>query len=65
MWEQYKKTFLGVQVLAVGVAAWVYLGISHWWRPAAFIFLVMEVSGVFGAMWASRIRRRMESQRSV
>ena len=65
MWEQYKKTFLGVQVLAFGVAAWVYLGLTHWWRPSAFVFLVMQIGGLLGAAWASRIKRRIESQRSA
>jgi len=62
MWEQYKKTFLGVQVLILAVTAWVYLGIAHWWAPAAFIFMVMQVGGVLGAFWANRLRRRIQSQ---
>jgi hypothetical protein len=60
MWEQYKKTFLGVQILAFGAAAWVYLGLSHWWGPAAIVFCTMQISAVFGAMWANRIKRRIE-----
>ena len=59
VWEQYKKTFLGVQVLTAGVTAWVYLGLTHWWASTALVFLTMQVSAVLGAMWASRIRRRI------
>ena len=60
MLEQYKKTFLGVQVLAFAVSGWVYFGLTHWWASAALVFLTMQVGGVFGAMWASRLIRKMQ-----
>jgi hypothetical protein len=65
MWEQYKKTFLGVQAMTFGVTAWVYFGLTHWWRPSAFVFLVMQVGGLLGAAWANRIKRRIQSQQGV
>ena len=57
--DQYKKTFLGVQVLIAAVTAWVYLGMTHWWASAAFVFLTMQVGGVAGALWAARLRRKL------
>ena len=57
--EQYKKTFLGVQILSAGAAIWTYR-MTHWWGPPAVIFFVMQVSAVFGAAWSARIRRRMK-----
>jgi hypothetical protein len=60
MWEQYKKTFLGVQVMAGGVTAWVYFGMTHWWASAAMVFLTMQIGGVLGAMWANRLRKKFQ-----
>jgi hypothetical protein len=55
--DQYKKTFLGVQVLCVGVTLWTFR-MTHWWGPPAVIFAVMQASAVLGAAWSARIRRR-------
>ena len=58
MWQQYKKTFLGMQlVIAVitgGVLFW-----SHLWSLAALFFLTMQVNSVFGAMWAHRLKGKL------
>jgi uncharacterized membrane protein YfcA len=60
MLEQYKKTFLGVQVLSLVVSGWVYFGLTHYWVSAALVFLTMQVGGVFGALWASRLSKKMQ-----
>ncbi len=65
MWDQYKKTFLGVQVLAVGSALWVYFAMTHWWASAALVFLTMQLGGVEGAAWANRIRKRVQRARGI
>ena len=64
MWQQYKKTFLGVQVLTVLAGAWVYFGLGSGLAPAALIVLTMEIGAIPGAMWASRIRRRILQQQT-
>jgi hypothetical protein len=64
MWDYYKRTFLAVQ-LAAGVVSWmVYRNTNHSWMPAAVFFLSMQISGVFGAMWANRLRRRVQARTS-
>jgi hypothetical protein len=60
MREQYKKTFLGVQVLTLAVTAWVYFSLTHWWVSAGVVFLTMQVGGVLGAIWADRLTRKMQ-----
>jgi len=60
MREQYRKTFLAVQALTVLITATVYLKCDHQWRPSLMIFVVMQVGGVFGAMWAARLKRRLQ-----
>jgi hypothetical protein len=63
MWLQYKRNFLGIQVLSGGATAWVYFGLTHNWASAAWIFLVMQVGGVLGAAWATRLRRKILAAR--
>ena len=59
MWHQYKRNFLGIQVLSCGASAWVYFGLTHNWASAAWIFLVMQVGGLLGAAWATRLKRKI------
>jgi hypothetical protein len=59
MWEHYKRTFFGMQVVIALITAWIYL--SYRLVPAALIFfLVMQVGSVLGAAWAQRLRRKVE-----
>ena len=62
MWEQYRKTFFGMQAVIWLVTAVVYLFFGHQWRMAATFFLVMQFSSLSGAIWAARIRSMMQRQ---
>ena len=64
MWDYYKRTFLAVQLLAVAVAYLVYRSANHAWLPPLVFFLSMQISAVFGAMWANRLRRRIQAHNS-
>jgi len=55
MWQHYKKTFVGMQVVIWTITAAVYLFFGHQWRMAMTFFLVMQFSAVSGAVWAARI----------
>jgi NAD/NADP transhydrogenase beta subunit len=59
MWQQYKRNFLGIQAMSCGVAAWVYFGLTHNWAASTWIFLTMQVGGVLGAAWATRLKRKI------
>lgn len=64
MWDYYKRTFLAVQ-LAAGVVSWmVFRSTSHSWMPTAVFFVSMQISAVFGAMWANRLRTKMQARTS-
>jgi hypothetical protein len=64
MLDYYKRTFLAVQ-LAAGVVSWmVFRSTGHQWLPTAVFFVSMQVSAVFGAMWANRLRRKMQLRAS-
>ena len=64
MWEQYKKTFVGMQVVIWLVVIAVYLFFGQQWRMAATFLLVMQFSAVSGAVWSARIRSMMQRQSS-
>jgi hypothetical protein len=55
MWEHYKKTFKGIQVVIWLVAACVYLFFGRQWQQAGIFFLFMQFSAVIGAVWAARL----------
>jgi MFS-type transporter involved in bile tolerance (Atg22 family) len=59
MWQQYKKTLFGMQVMiglvTTGVLLW-----SHAWDLAALFFITMQVGAVFGAIWGNRLRNKLE-----
>ncbi len=63
MWNYYKKTFVAVQLFSAAVSFMVYQA-SHTLAPAAVFLLSMETSAVFGAMWASRLRKKMQTRTS-
>ena len=62
MWDYYRRTFLAVQLAAGGVSWMVYRSTGHQLLPTAMFFLSMQISAVFGAMWANRLRRRMQAR---
>jgi hypothetical protein len=62
MWEQYKKTFLGMQTVMGFIAAGVLLG-THRLFAAAVFFVVMQLGAVLGAMWGSRLKSRLQGIR--
>jgi hypothetical protein len=55
MWEQYKKTFWGMQMLIVLVTGTV-LAWRHIWSLAGLFFITMQVAAVLGAMWGNRLQ---------
>jgi hypothetical protein len=60
MWEHYKKTFKGIQLVIALVAVGVYFFFGRHWQQAAVFFLVMQFSAVMGAVWAARLRAVMQ-----
>ena len=53
MWERYRKTFVGMQVLIGGVTLGALLVFGL--MPAVLFFVVMQLSSVIGAVWAARL----------
>jgi hypothetical protein len=61
MWDYYKRTFVMVQVAALLVSAMVYTQAGHGVAAPLVFFMAMQVSAVFGAMWANRLRRKIQT----
>jgi hypothetical protein len=55
MWDHYRKTFKGIQVVIWLVAIGVYVFFGRQWQQAAIFFVFMQISAVMGAVWAARL----------
>ena len=60
MWEHYKRTFARVQVMIALITALVFFGLHQMWAVTATFFAVMQVGSFLGAMWASRLKRKLQ-----
>jgi H+/Cl- antiporter ClcA len=56
MWEQYKKTFAVTQAVILTVAVAVTFS-TRAWNAGALFFVIMQFGAIFGAVWATRIKR--------
>ena len=62
MWEQYRKTAVGIQIVIALVTLAVVIWSRHLAAGAAF-FVVMQLSAVLGAGWSLRLHRLQERGR--
>jgi hypothetical protein len=60
---QYRKTVVWVQIV-IGVITIAALFQTHRLIAALAFFATMQVGAVFGALWAARLRSRIESARA-
>jgi hypothetical protein len=58
MWEHYKKTFVGIQMVILLVAGAVMFW-THQLGLAALFFATMQVGAVVGATWAQRLKTKL------
>jgi len=62
MWEQYRKTAKGIQIVIAIVTIAVTILTWHLAAGAVF-FIAMQLSAVLGAGWATRLQRLQERGR--
>ena len=62
MWEHYQKTLKPVQATIATVTIAVYFGMHRMWFVTAVFFLMMQVGALLGALWAHRLRRKVQLQ---
>lgn len=64
MWEQYKKTLGGMQIVIWLVTGCVLLW-SHVWALALTFLVTMQVAAIVGAMWGHRLKGKAERARMI
>jgi hypothetical protein len=60
MWAQYRKTFLGTQVVIALVTSAALVATGFRVPAAGVFFAVMQIGAVLGAMWAVRIKGKLQ-----
>ena len=61
MWlDQYKKTFVGMQVSIAIFTAVMYLRVDRQWTAAVGFFVIMQVGAIAGAYWGSKLKKRLQ-----
>jgi uncharacterized membrane protein YfcA len=61
MWEQYKRTFIGMQIVMTAAAVLVFFA-THYWPHSVGFFLVMQIGSALGALWGNRLRRKIQER---
>jgi hypothetical protein len=62
MWEQYKRTFGRTQAVIAIVTLLTYLYMGEVAPRSAAFFLMMQFGAVVGAMWGTRLKKKVDSQ---
>jgi len=62
MWQQYRKTFLPMQVLILLITAMLYFVADRPWQVVLIAFVVMQVVNVVSAWNSARLLRKLRSQ---
>ena len=60
MWQQYKRTFLGMQMAILMIAYVVHTQTYRQWQTTAVFFAAMQLAALVGASWAARLRRKIQ-----
>jgi hypothetical protein len=58
MLEQYKRTFVGMQMVIFLVTAGMFLLLQHDWALCLKFFATMQVASLMGATWGQRLKAR-------
>jgi len=59
-WKQYKKNFFGMQTVVALITVSAHFALYRAWGPTLSFFFVLQGATVAGALWASRIKRRLD-----
>jgi len=60
MWDHYKKTFVGMQIVILAVTT-LMLMLSHLWTVALTFFAIMQAGSALGAVWGARLRSKIRA----
>jgi len=63
VWQHYRQTLVGTQVMIAAITVVVVLK-THRLAAAAAFLATMQIGALLGAMWAARLRARIERARA-
>ena len=63
MWQQYTKTFRGMQI-AIWLVTVAVLVLTRRGTTAAWFFVMMQGGAIYGAMWGARLKRLFGGSRT-
>jgi hypothetical protein len=63
VWHHYRQTLIGTQVMIAAITVVVVLK-THRLAAAAAFLATMQIGALLGAMWAARLRARIERARA-
>jgi hypothetical protein len=59
MWDQYRKTFIGMQIVILLVTAGMFIVFSRDVTLVATFFATLQVASLLGSYWGDRLRKRV------
>jgi uncharacterized membrane protein YfcA len=62
MWEHYKRNFGKTQAVIAIVTGATYVYLGQVAARSAVFFLVMQVGAVLGALWGTRLKRKVDRE---
>jgi len=60
MWEHYRKTFTKIQLYIFLASGALYFSLGRRWETTLVFFAMMQVGSLFGALWAKRLKRKLQ-----
>jgi uncharacterized membrane protein len=60
MWEHYRKTFRSIQAAIAIVSIVVFFFLQRSWSITLGFFLIMQIGSLVGAVWATRLRHKIQ-----
>jgi uncharacterized membrane protein YfcA len=63
MWQQYRKYLIPTQLFIFAMCAVLYY-MRHMALPSVIaVFIVMQIGGLVGSWWGTRLKNKMNAQR--
>jgi hypothetical protein len=63
MWAQYRKTLLATQLIIALLTCAAWLSLHDFKSAVIQFFIPLQACAVFGAIWATRLKRRLQENR--
>lgn len=65
MWEEYKRTLLGMQLFILAAALFLLLYAQVPWLYVLFVFLAMQLGALSGSAFSAWLKRRLQKRHEI